>query len=304
MAGKDRMTLVFQHIPKTAGTTLSHVVARQFASHEIFHVRDPNQPKAPRYSVACGSVEQFIALPESQRARFRCVLGHMHFGIHRYVPGPAKYLTILRDPVQRVLSQHDQYTRMVNSRELEARPLTLEQFISGKPAVADNHQTRFLCGCRALNGWEYEEHSEQENLDRAKQHLREHCIVVGTVQRFDETMVVLGERMGWQDVRYVRYNIGTRRAWQAHPDPATLRAIFDANALDRELHAFANALLDEAIAQIGTAFAERLAIYRASTDLPRPLGQRLRGFVGRVLRGRRLGGRRKDAPSQAVRADA
>lgn len=274
-------TLIFLHIPKTGGTTLSRLVVRNFPSHEIYQIRDPKQPRAPRFGDAGGTVRDFMALPEEERARFRCILGHMHFGIHEHVPGPSWYITLLRDPVERVLSQHGQYNRMVENGEKGfARRLSLEAFLRER-TVAD-HQTRFLCG------WSVKAHSDEENLERAKHNLREHFCVVGTLERFNETMLVLGKRLGWSNLTYVRQNVGSHRLREGDLGAEPLGRIERDNRLDRALHAFADELLDQSMADYGAGLEQDLRRYVRALSLVaarnRPLRGRWRRVVGRILR--------------------
>src|SRR5262245_44203798 len=77
-------TLLFLHLPKTAGTTFADILVRQFGPDEVFHVRTPE--RLPRYSRWNGTLDELAALSERRRARFRCVLGHFSFGLHEIIP--------------------------------------------------------------------------------------------------------------------------------------------------------------------------------------------------------------------------
>ena len=46
-------------------------------------------------------------LPLEQRARFRLVMGHFQYGIHEFLPQEYTYVTIVRDPVERVISHYN-----------------------------------------------------------------------------------------------------------------------------------------------------------------------------------------------------
>jgi len=94
-------SLIFLHIPKTAGTTLSVIIDRQFLRDAIFTIDGAD---------IRGSVTQFIQLPETARARIQCLKGHMAFGLHPYLRSPSRYLTLLRHPVDRIVS-HYHHTR-------------------------------------------------------------------------------------------------------------------------------------------------------------------------------------------------
>ncbi|MFH1267160.1 MAG: hypothetical protein ABIK89_15640 [Planctomycetota bacterium] len=238
-------TLIFLHVPKTAGISVSQTIIPHFPAAETYHVRSPDHAKAPVFSENHGTIDDFKRLPEIERSRYRCILGHMHFGLHEHVPGPSAYVALLRDPVDRLLSHFGQYCRMVENDEFgdDAVLPSLEEFCREKPRAMDNHQIRFLCG------WNFDDHPRQESLDRAKENLRRWFRVVGTVERFDETVGVLHRVYGWPEVARFRENVGTDRLHRKDVDPGFLAEITELNWLDRELHALADSLLDVAIAE-------------------------------------------------------
>lgn len=273
-------TLIFLHVPKTGGISVSQAIVRRFHEDEVFHVRNSAHEKSPVFAKTHGTIDEFKSLSRRERRRFRCILGHMHFGLHEHVPGPAAYVTLLRDPVERLLSHYGQYCRMVQNNEFgdEATVPSLEEFCRLKSRAWDNHQTRFLCG------WQFDRHSGQENLDRAKENLSRWFRVVGTLERFDETMEVLHKAYGWPDVTRFRANVGAGRLRRQEIDPEFLARTEELNWLDRELHALANSLLDAAIAVYGgssSAPARSAECPRKPFFLRRPIRQMLQRFRGR-----------------------
>ena len=267
-------TLIFLHVPKTGGISVSQAIVRQFREDEIFHVRNGAHEKSPVFAKAHGSIDQFKRLPEARRRRFRCILGHMHFGVHEHVPGRSAYVTLLRNPLERLLSQYGQYCRMVRNRELaEAATVpSLEEFCRAKSRAMDNHQTRFLCG------WKFDDHPRQQSLNRAKENLARRFRVVGTLERFNETMQILHRAYGWPDVTLFQSNVGSGRLHREDVDPDFLARLEELNWLDRELHATANSLLDAAIGEYGRSSS---APARAAQAPRKPFF--LRRSIGRLL---------------------
>ena len=93
---------VFTHIPKTAGTTFKRLLERQFRASQM--------PKiGPDYQ---RSVDQIKALSAQDKARVRCLSGHLPFGIHQYFPQKTlHYVGFVRDPVGRALSEYFFFAR-------------------------------------------------------------------------------------------------------------------------------------------------------------------------------------------------
>src|ERR1700724_2464607 len=129
--------LIFLHIPKTGGSTLYKILERHFSPAETVTLDTPG-------------VARFKTLPAAKRGRYRLIQGHMHFGLHRFIPRASTYVTFLRQPVERVLSFYyyarstpDHYlyplltTGRVDLRTLLGRELTSELC---------NFQTRALAG--------------------------------------------------------------------------------------------------------------------------------------------------------------
>jgi len=88
-------TVIFVHLPKCAGSTLNRILLRQYKLSET-------------YALAGRSVrDSFLELkrlPEEKKGGIRLLYGHMHFGLHEHLPQPCVYFTLLRDPVERVIS--------------------------------------------------------------------------------------------------------------------------------------------------------------------------------------------------------
>src|SRR5258707_15443325 len=89
--------LIFLHIPKTAGMTLYEIISHQFPRESIYWVAGHRNRE---------DIQQFMEMPEDQRQQYRCMMGHTIFGIHDYFIQPVEYLTILREPVDRIISHY------------------------------------------------------------------------------------------------------------------------------------------------------------------------------------------------------
>ncbi|MGH2537158.1 MAG: sulfotransferase family 2 domain-containing protein [Candidatus Promineifilaceae bacterium] len=255
-------TLIFLHIPKAAGTTLQAILARHFSPDRIYAMSTDAEE----------SVKAFIELPADRRAHFRLVMGHMSFGLHRNIPRPATYITLLRDPLERTLSYYN-YVRTTPRhalhRHIAVDGLGLKEFLEQSVTRdLDNGQTRLISGAwnSVADGA-----CTLEMLAQAKDNLRAHFSLVGLAEEFDRSLVLLSQRFGWRDLAYRRRNVAAGRLSVRRLPADALAAVRRANVLDEELYAFASSLYHSRWRRVGTAGHIHFLIHR--------LGQRAQPFI-------------------------
>jgi hypothetical protein len=172
-----------------------------------------------------------------KRNDLQAVIGHFSFGIHNLLERPFHYITIVREPVSRVVSLYH-YLKLENE-------ISLQDFADSCPyREIDNDQTRRIAGVNPEIG-----KCSENDLQTAKDNLRHHFAVVGTTERFDETLALLKQKFNWNKevVAYPR-NVNTYQKDSTLLSEATIKAIKNRNIFDIELHRYANQLMDEAIA--------------------------------------------------------
>jgi hypothetical protein len=195
------------------------------------------------------------------RAQIKCVQGHLPFAPDLFAPRAITCFTILRDPVERVVSEY-----YYNLREPERRfhaainrnRMTLAQFVRGEQfAEVHNLQTRILAGANAGA-------SPRELLDSALANLRDRMAMVGVSERLDETLLACRAIFGWRRLVYRRVNVTSRRPRLGAIDPETIATIERANSLDRTLYHFACERLDEVMREYRITDSEVIALRRAA----------------------------------------
>jgi hypothetical protein len=210
------------------------------------------------------SVRKFTELPETRRGEIQVLKGHMGFGLHEFMPQPSTYITIMRDPVDRTISYYHHILRKPDHylhQEVVSGEMSLKEVVCGEMTPdMDNGQTRLLsgvwntvpCGCCST-----------EMLEQAKRNLRDHFAVVGLVERFDETLMLLRKTFGWGVPFYVRANVTPNRPPKASLSQDVLEAVEKYNELDLELYECARQLFEEQVGRRGGSFAMEVQVFRA-----------------------------------------
>jgi hypothetical protein len=216
--------LIFVHVPKACGTTLIKLLARWFPADAIYSIGT-----RPRAEV----VRDLVAINGSEHTRIQFVAGHAAFGLHEVLAQPADYITVLRDPVERLVS-HFHYARR-NPRH----PLH-EQLVRGEMGIVDlarrraNLQTRYL-------GGSIDETPDATTLARAQANIEKYFALAGIAERFEETVLLLHRIFGRRLLPFASENVRRNTHALASIEASTLRALRREHEIDYELYDFVRA---------------------------------------------------------------
>jgi hypothetical protein len=241
-------TVIFLHLPKAAGSTLNRVIAQQYTPEAIYQVGG----KAPELRA------RELAAGTAPPAKIRLVTGHLPFGVHREVHSDFTYITMLREPVERMIS-HYHYARKLAKHPLHA------DIVSGRLTLREaarqlaNHQTRYLADqeVRATP-----ETVGRDALESAKENLARHFAVAGLTERFEETLILLQRELGWKVRPVASSNVTRERPSRSACSEDDLAAIRAVNPLDLELYDWARSRFEAEIARAGATFRTRVAWLR------------------------------------------
>jgi len=237
--------LFFLHIPKTGGIAFSHHLQNQFGAQDVC----PAQ-----------FWPEFADIPHSTRCQYGLISAHLSFDIWRYLDHQPSYLTMLRHPVERVLSMYDFQRHFVDvfgvehnrdeitavqrkARSEVARGLLsfLRSPDESVRLAVSNAQTLLIAGG---NPRSMPEPVEQDMLEKAKSNLREFAFI-GLTERMQPSLNLLSYSFGWLPRESITLNDTPHRVSRSNLPPDIVELIAEMNRLDLELYRYASQLFEE-----------------------------------------------------------
>ena len=239
-------TLISIHIHKTAGRTFRQILERHFSQDSLFHTYGRDVPT---------TMEELAALPDAEKQKIRCLYGHLPFGVHEHLPQESTYITMLRDPVQRVISHYYDTLRRPNSEihtRVVASDMSLEEYAtSGISSEIENGQVRILCGIQEMDSIYGHSAVTDAALEAAKTNLVNHFAAFGLTEQFAESMLLYREVLGWNRLYSHNLHVDTAEPDKADVPTKTVEAIVARNRLDIELYEFALSIFQEMLRDHG-----------------------------------------------------
>ncbi|NET50222.1 MAG: sulfotransferase family protein, partial [Merismopedia sp. SIO2A8] len=227
--------MCFVHIPKTAGTTMSAILESRFDHKRIC--------PTPYW-------RELKLMPPEQLKDYQLFRGHFPYSVSELIPKTPVFITMLRDPIERVISAYEFMKTCIimhpNAQKVQekARTLSLKDYVRD-PEVNGvvNSQTIMVAG-REIQDISVPA-TDSKWLEIAKENLQTFAWV-GITEQFWQSVGVLSYQFGWSPPDQIqRLMVGKKKLRRENLTQDVIDAIAECNQLDLELYDYAKSLFEQ-----------------------------------------------------------
>jgi len=236
---------IFLHIPKTGGGSALSALKWVYSPGSVYQLPD----KDPMLH-AWKATDTLERVPPHG-----LLTGHIPYGAHRHLTGRCRYFTILRHPVERVVSHY--FYHQAQRPESRLALLSLPEFLESEHTIAEsNRQVRYLAATDP-------EADPKAALITAKNRLVNDFTAFGLTHRFDESLLIFRRKFDWNRLPfYVFRNVNSKRlSIDQLPDDA-IQAVREKNRLDLNLYRFAQERFAATRRAMPSEFEQELSRFR------------------------------------------
>jgi len=239
---KKAPLVIHLHMPKTGGTTLKKIIKKNYPRSNVFDVYLDHQQLETR-------------LQEIAEKDVKCLQGHMPFGVHHVFKQPSTYITLLRDPVDRIISEY-YFIRSIpwHNSHLKVSKMSLEEY--QESPMNQNLQTHYILGGK------FGSPLSEEDFEQAKKNLETYFSVVGITDMFDESLFLLMKQFQWANTLYTKANVTKKRPAKHEISQETIEKIKENNRTDIKLYEFAKQRLTDRISSLDFLTKKHLKIFK------------------------------------------
>lgn len=223
-------TMIFLHLPKTAGTTFREVLQR----HPTLKVRlvEGGHPEILE------KIKEKPVFVKTLARQNDVIMGHLIFDPRPFnaLAGKVFFVSLLREPIDRAIS-HYKHVRRTPEHALhqELKPLSFDQAFARHERFrmqVTNNQVRSLCRLQSL-----------EDFDRITM---QHRFILGRQDRFDDFLAYLERTFAITLPRLAPANVAPRDDPDPQISPETMQELVAVNQMDLALFARLDPVWDSA----------------------------------------------------------
>jgi PAS domain-containing protein len=184
---------VFIHIPKTGGSTIRTILSREYGVEHILYYEVGIPPwKLNRPGE--------VPLP-TQLGAIDLLTGHTAFGVHELIKQPCRYFSLVRDPLERVISDYFYAFTDTPHRwkeEILSGALSVDEFVMNPEYGMRDEQVAYLKGTSE---------SYLRPAQAALDNISTGILTIGLTERFQESLLLMAKLLGWKPPLYRLRNV-------------------------------------------------------------------------------------------------
>jgi len=235
--------LIFFHIPKTGGTTLDYLTAKNYRIDYVYQVNGP-------------AFDQHVAGVFKNNNMFRVMMGHYELNDYFYQLFDRQKMvqfTMLREPVGRVISYYDYLRTSPNHPKYHiAKDLSLKEFVT-HPKIDEmpNGQSFRILGLLKKELWKKTKKTEAQLIEEVKNQLQQRFTLFGLTELYDHFLLMAQRGLGWNDIFYQRMNSSKIKTDKSTIGEDVFELIKKQNSVDMALYEFAKELFMQRFDKMG-----------------------------------------------------
>ena len=220
--------LIFIHLPKTAGTSLRRTIEKNYRSRELFFVYNKN----PRFN----TVDELRSFTPEDFAKYKVIMGHFPFNRKLFPFEDHRFVTIIREPVQRAISY---YRHVMGRDEWRGREISLHEYMETSDDIQfQNHQVRLLSGMKRNP-------ITDKHLEKAIENIEKYFLYAGTSEKFLHTVDHLYNLLEWKKKKIFHENVSSEKLGLPPCSEDDLDRLKELNQYDIKLHEWVSNRLEQ-----------------------------------------------------------
>ncbi len=194
-----RETILFHHIPKTAGTTLLDIARAVYAKESTYVIDGIETDR---------DIARYRAMSDEQKSGYPVIIGHQALMLYDCIPGDKRVVAFFRDPYEQFVSSYYYLRNATHNRKhhRHVRSLTLPEYLDysvENELTNPQAKTLFLA--------HYEDETDERVIMEKSSAAFDRVDLPCITEEFDLSLVILKRALGWSSQPYyVRKNESAR----------------------------------------------------------------------------------------------